>query len=417
MPLSDLKVRNAKRKEKAYKLTDDHGLYLLVTPNGGKLWRWKYRFKGSEKLLSCGTYPVITLAAARDAQLEARRQLAEGVDPSVEKKRKKQLAQPTAIPSVLNPFKDVARQWFEKWKADKDEKYIADTETRLEEGIFSRIGDRPIDEIQAPEIVQMICAIESRGASDIARRAHQSASQIFRFGIAHGLCRQNPAAMFKPSDVLKKVKTENYSRIDKAELPALLKSIEYYNGSPFTRLALKLMALTFLRTSELIKGEWSEVDVKDCRWNLPREKMKSGKRPHIVPLSRQSIAVLEELWLYKKNERWMFAGERLNQCMSNNTILKALERMGYKGKMTGHGFRGVASTLLHENGFEHEHIELQLAHVPGNDVSAAYNYAKYLGPRRKMMQWWADYLDELLEEGKTSSSIRIKQRPVAVALS
>src|SRR5206468_11147875 len=169
-----------------------------------------------------------------------------------------------------------------------------------------------------------------RGAPDVARRAHQTTSQVFRFGIAHGLCSQNPAAMFKPGDVLKKVRTENFARVSVSELPLLLKEIEYYKGSPLTRLALKLMALTFLRTSELIEGEWSEVDLKEARWDLPKEKMKGGNRPHIVPLSRQSISVLEELWLYKRNERWMFAGGRLNPCMSNNTLLKALERMGYK---------------------------------------------------------------------------------------
>ncbi len=415
--LTDLRVRNAKPKVKAYKLTDQRGLYLLVTPTGGKHWRCKYRFGGSEKLLALGSYPLITLSAAREAHTEARRKLAEGIDPSAEKRKEKEQAQDKAEPRVLDPFKDVAWQWFEKWKAGKDEKYVANTETRLEEGVLSKIGDRPIDEIQAPEIVQMICAIEARGAHDVARRAHQTTSQIFRFGIAHGLCKQNPAAMFQPGDVLKRVAPENFSRVDASELPVLLQKIEYYDGSPVTRLALKLMALTFLRTSELIKGEWSEVNLKEARWDLPKEKMKGGKRPHIVPLSPQSIAVLEELWVYRKNDRWMFAGERLNRWMSNNTLLKALERMGYKGKMTGHGFRGVASTLLHENGFEHEHIELQLAHVPENDVSAAYNYAKYLEPRRKMMKWWADYLDELLEEGKSSSSIRVKQPSVAAAAS
>ena len=417
MPLSDRKIRTAKRKERPFKLADEHGLYLLVTPAGGKLWRYKFRFEGREKLLSLGAYPVLTLSSAREAQMEARRMLSEGLDPCAEKSESKRRSQTNSATDVLNRFEDVAWQWFKKWKTDKNKKYIEDSETRLKDGILLRIGDRPIDEIQAPEIVQMILAIEARGASDVARRAHQTASHIFRFGIAHGLCRQNPAAMFKSNDVLKAVKTENFARVERSELPTLLYKMEHYRGSPLTRLALKLMALTFLRTSELIKGEWSEIDVKEARWDLPKEKMKGHRRPQIVPLSRQSIALLEELWVYRKNDRWMFPGERCNECMSNMTLLNALERMGYKGKMTGHGYRGVASTLLHENGFEHEHIELQLAHVPGNDVSAAYNYAKYLEPRRKMMQWWADYLDEMLEEGKASSSIRIKQRPVAAALS
>jgi integrase len=299
---------------------------------------------------------------------------------------------------VVNPFRNVALQWFEKWKADKDRVYVGYTARRLNDDILSRIGDRPIDEIQAPEIVTMVCAIEARGASDVARRALQTASQIFRFGIAHGVARQNPASMFQPGDVLKKVRAENFARLGTPEMPSLLRKIEGYTGSPLTRLSLKLIALVFLRTSELIEGEWSEINFNEARWDIPKERMKGGRNPHIVPLSRQAIAVLKELRNFRKNDRWLFPGERDNECMSNNTILKALERMGFKGKMTGHGFRGVASTNLHEQGYPHEHIELQLAHAPEDDVSAAYNYAKYLEQRRKMMQHWADYLNELREK-------------------
>jgi integrase len=194
------------------------------------------------------------------------------------------------------------------------------------------------------------------------------------------------------------VRTENFSRLDKSEFPSLLKKIEGYTGSPATRLSLKLMALVFLRTSELIEGEWSEIKFNEARWDIPKERMKGGRRPHIVPLSRQAITVLKELRNFGKNDRWLVPGERDNECMSNNTILKALERMGFKGKMTGHGFRGVASTFLHEQGYPHEHFELQLAHAPEDDVSAAYNYAKYLEQRGKMMQDWADFLDEMREK-------------------
>jgi integrase len=241
----------------------------------------------------------------------------------------------------------------------------------------------------------MILAIESRGAEDVARRALQITNSIFRFGIARGTNHQNPAGAFKPKDVLKSIKTVNFARIERSELPALLHAIEYYDGSPLTRLALKLMCLVFLRTSEMIAGEWNEINWAEARWDLPKEKMKGGTRPHVVPLSRQAISVLEELRNYGKDDRWLFPGDRdRKKHMSNNTILKALERMGFKGKMTGHGFRGVASTLLHEQGYEHEHIELQLHHCPEDDVSAAYNYAKYIEPRKKMMQDWADFLEK-----------------------
>jgi integrase len=394
MALTDIRVRTAKAKASAYRLSDGQGLYLLVSPRGGKLWRWKYRFHGKEKLMSFGSYPAISIADARKARDDGRKVLTAGIDPMAEKKAKRIKC---TAPAVVNPFKDVALQWFEKWKADKDEAYVGYTERRLNDDILSRIGDRPIDDVQAPEIVSMVCAIEARGASDVARRALQTTNQVFRFGIAHGLTRQNPASMFQPGDVLKKVRTENFSRLDKSEFPSLLRKIEGYSGSPVTRLSLKLMALVFLRTSEMIQGEWSEIKFSEARWEIPSERMKGGRRPHIVPLSKQAIAVLKELRNFRKNDRWLFPGERDNDCMSNNTILKALERMGFKGKMTGHGFRGVASTLLHEQGYPHEHIELQLAHTPEDDVSAAYNYAKYLEQRGKMMQDWADFLDQLRE--------------------
>ena len=400
MALTDLKVRNARpMAEKNFKLSDGHGLYLLVTQCGGKLWRWKYRFDGKEKLMSFGAYPLVSLSAAREAHIEARRTLAKGADPMAGRKAQKEV-----VPEVVNPFRQVAELWFEKWRTDKDVKYVENTETRLNNDVLSAIGSRPINEIQAPELVEMILAIESRGASDVARRAHQTTSQIFRFGIAHGLCKQNPAQMFKPGDVLKKIKVVNFARVEKSELPSLFKKIEYYDGSPVTRLAMKLMALVFLRTSELIGGEWSEINFKEARWDIPKQRMKGGARPHIIPLSNQAISVLETLWNYRKNDQWIFPGDHdAKKHMSSNTILKALERMGYKGEMTGHGFRGIASTLLHENGFDPEHIEMQLAHAPENDVAAAYNFAKYLKPRRTMMQWWADYLDRLLQEAELAS--------------
>lgn len=396
MTLTDTKLRNAKATQSPYRLTDGHGLYALVNPNGTKLWRWKYRFQGREKLMSFGSYPEISIAEARAAHAEGRRTLAAGLDPMAEKKAQKAVGKAKfAAPVILNPFRNVAREWFAQWKAGKVERHAVYMERRLEADVLSRIGDRPINEIQPPEIVDMILAIEARGAEDVARRALQTTNSIFRYGIARGTNHHNPAGAFKPKDVLKAVNSENFARIEQSELPVLLHSIDYYDGSPLTRLALKLMSLVFLRTSELIAGEWSEINWSEARWDLPKEKMKGGKRPHIVPLSRQAIVVLEELQNYGRNDRWLFPGDRDDKKhMSNNTILKALERMGFKGKMTGHGFRGVASTLLHEQGYEHEHIELQLHHGPADNVSAAYNYAKYIEPRKRMMQDWADFLEK-----------------------
>jgi integrase len=264
---------------------------------------------------------------------------------------------------------------------------------RLKADVFPAIGARPVSEIQAQELVAMVQAVSKRGALDIAKRALQTSGQVFRYAVAHGLAQRNPAADIKPSDVLASRKAGNYARISAKELPELLRHIEGYAGSAVTRLAMKLMAMTFVRTSELINARWSEFDLEARRWDIPAVRMKM-KTPHIVPLSTQAVSVLQTLQLVSGRGKLLFPGERDHEkSMSNNTILGALDRMGYKGRMTGHGFRGVASTLLHEMGFDHAHIELQLAHQERDEVSAAYNHATYLKQRANMMQDWSDYLD------------------------
>ena len=237
--------------------------------------------------------------------------------------------------------------------------------------------------------------IEARGALDIAKRALTTCNQVFRYAVAHGLAERNPAADIKPSDVLKPATKTNHARLSEKELPELLQKIEQYDGQPLTRLALQLMALTFVRTSELIGARWEEIDLIKKEWRIPAERMKM-KTPHIVPLSQQAIAVLQELKNLAADDVLVFPSERRDgKSMSNNTILYALYRLGYHSRMTGHGFRGIASTILHEQGCPHEHIELQLAHAKRDQVSAAYNHALHLEPRAKMMQAWADFLDEL----------------------
>ena len=267
--------------------------------------------------------------------------------------------------------------------------------TENEETPFPAIGLRPVAEIEAPDLVAMMKAIEKRGALDIAKRALQTCSQIFRYAIAHGLAKRNPAVEIRPSDVLASRKKENYARLDSKELPELLRKIEAYQGGPYTRLAMQLMALTFVRTTELIAARWAEFDLHAAEWRIPPERMKM-KTPHIVPLSPQAVEVLKVLHTLSGGRELLFPGERDHaKPMSNNTILKALERMGYKGRMTGHGFRGMASTILHEQGYAHHAIELQLAHQERNEVSAAYNHALYLKERRVMMCDWANHLDKL----------------------
>jgi integrase len=293
-----------------------------------------------------------------------------------------------------NSFSSVTARWMDHWKDGKSPRHVDSTRRRLASNILPSLGALQVAEIEAPDIVAMVRAIEARGARDIAKRALETTGQIFRYAIAHGYAKRNPAAEIRPGDILRATQKVNYARIDAKELPNLLRQIEVYPGTHVTRLAIKLMALTFVRTSELIGAKWSEFDLDAARWNIPAERMKM-RTPHIVPLARQSLEILATLRDLTSNHEWLFPGERnVQRAMSNNTILKGLERMGYKGRMTGHGFRGLASTILHERGYAHEHIELQLAHAPRNAVSAAYNHALYLKPRAEMMQDWADFLEQ-----------------------
>lgn len=394
MPLTDTAIKKAKPGAKPSKLSDGKGLYLLVSPAGSKLWRWKYRVLGKEKVLALGAYPAVSLAQAREGQDTARKMLASGNDPMVIRKADKLASQAAAE----NSFESVARKWWSHWKPARSEQHASQVMRRFEADVFPHIGARPVTEIQASELVAMLKAISGRGANDLAQRALQTSGQVFRYAIAHGLAKRNPAADIKPSDVLPSRQKQNMARIDGKELPELMRRIDAYQGTPITRMAMKLMAMTFVRTTELIGARWDEFDLGDMRWDIPASRMKM-KTPHIVPMSTQAVSVLKTLHLVTGHSPLLFPGERDHEkSMSNNTILKALQRMGYKGRMTGHGFRGVASTLLHEMGFDHAHIELQLAHQERNEVSAAYNHATYLKQRAKMMQHWSDYLDACKEE-------------------
>lgn len=381
--LIDRDIQRAKPRPAAYRLTDARGLYLTVTPSGGKLWRYKYRFEGKEKLMSFGPYPDVPLVRARELHASARRLLADGVDPMAQRA----VTRGTASRS----FQAVAGLWLDHWGVNKSDQHATSTRRRLLVNVYPAIGERPIAEIEPPELVKMVKAIEARGVSDLAKRALETVGQIFRYGIAHGYCKRNPCADIKPGDVLRPRDVVNLARVGEAELPALLRAIEVYRGSVLTRLAMKLMALTFVRTSELMEARWDEFDLPAARWNIPAARMKM-KAPHIVPLSSQAVEVLTLIAHAYSPEGYVFPNIRTGT-MNKNTILEALKRMGYGGVMTGHGFRGLASTLLHEQGWPHDHIELQLAHAPRNAVSAAYNHALYLEPRREMMQAWGNYLE------------------------
>jgi integrase len=381
--LTDTRVRSAKPTQRPQKLTDSRGLYLLVTPSGGKYWRYDYSFNSKRKTLAFGVYPDVGLGKARERHYEARHQLAEGIDPGMVQQ------------SVNHDFETVARAWLAHWRSGRSERYVGYVISRLESDVFPQIGSRPISELATSDFRDVARGIERRGASEIARRLLQNCGQIMRYAVANDLARRNPVSDIRPVDILKPRKKRNYPRVTAKELPDLLHAIDGYTGGEHTRLALQLMALTFVRTSELIGACWPEFDFKASRWDIPAERMKM-KTPHVVALSVQSQAILKQLKAISLDREYVFPGDlNPHKPMSNNTLLFALYRLGYRGRMTGHGFRGVASTLLHEQGWPHEHIELQLAHQERDDTSAAYNHALYLEPRARMMQAWADHLDTL----------------------
>jgi integrase len=399
--LNDTKVKQAKQRERPFKLTDGGGLYLHIAANGSKFWRYQYRFNARAKLMALGVYPDVSLGQARERHKEARKLLADSKDPMADRKEQRQTHDANAI-----TFEAVFKLWFVWWKEGKAEKHSAQVERRVLADIIPVFGSKPIDDVTAADVRDMMLAIAKRGAKDVARRSHETTSQVFRYAIAHGHAKRNPAADFKPSDIVIKLETQNFARVDAKELPVLLAAMDGYNGTGITKLAMRLLALTFVRTSELIEAEWAEFDLDSARWDIPKERMKMDT-PHIVPLSRQAVDVLRALQMLTGKGRLLFPGDLdKSKPMSNNTILKALERMGYKGVMTGHGWRGIATTVLYENGYKEEHVEVQLAHLKRNKVRASYDHAKYLPQRKKMMQWWANYLEKRWNTPTPSSGPR-----------
>ncbi|KTC64686.1 Integrase (plasmid) [Legionella adelaidensis] len=394
MTLTVIEIKSAKPKEKPYKMADEKGLYLLINPNGSKLWKFKYRFAGVEKKLSFGAFPDVSLSAAREARDEARRQLTNTIDPGVLKnsiKRSKKMADE-------NSFEAVAREWHAKftpqWSKNHGERILI----RLEQNIFPWLGKRPINEVTAPEILSALRRIENRGAVETAHRVSQMCGQIFRYAIVIGKAERNPAADLRGA--LAPVKQKHHaSIIDPNEIGKLLRAIDEYQGNFVTKCALQLAPLFFVRPGELRHAEWTEFDLPKAEWRIPAKKMKM-KEQHIVPLSTQAIELINELYPFSGSGKYLFPSLRsIDRPMSENTVLAALRRLGYSSdEMTGHGFRSMASTLLNEHDWNRDAIERQLAHAERNNIRAAYNYAEYLPERRKMMQWWADYLYKLKDD-------------------
>ncbi|MES2218375.1 MAG: integrase arm-type DNA-binding domain-containing protein [Pseudomonadota bacterium] len=388
--LSDIKCKNAKAKEKPYKVFDEGGLFLYVNVNGSRSWRMRYKVDYKEYSLSFGSYPDISLKEARLKRDEARLVISRGGNPAVEKQEGKRKLKVSAN----NTFKALAEAWFTTWQVKKTEHTKSAAKAALERYVFPEIGHKIANELTSLDFIEVIKKVEAHGLGFTPGRLWQRCSQIMRFGIPIKLVDRNPLADIKPADVLIPHTTVNHSRISVLELPQLIKDAESYKGHILTRIAIKLMMLTFVRTQELIKGEWVEIDLKARLWRIPADRMKM-KDDHLVPLSTQTINILKQLYELTGKGEVLFPGSQRARTISNNTIIYALYRMGYHSRMTGHGFRGLASTALHEMGFPPEHIELQLAHQQRSQVSAAYNHAKYLEQRRVMMQAWADFVDSV----------------------
>lgn len=392
MPLTDIFLRNVKGREKPWKQADGGGLFILVKPDGKRYWRFSYRFAGKQKTLAIGVYPGVSLADARAERDRAKDHLRQGIDPGDARKREKM----EILQAEELSFETVAREWHENKKHALTPRYAGQVMGRLEADVFPQIGKCRITEIEPPELLMMLRKIEARGALEMAKRVKEHCGQIFRYAIATGRATRDPSAdlrgALKPSP-----KVQHHKTIPRDELPNFLRKLDHYDGEETTALGIKLMMLTLVRTTELRAAQWREFEALETDaplWRIPAERMKKS-RPHLVPLSRQAVAVIEELRSLAGKSAHLFPAPTREGYMSNNTMLYALYRLGYHSRATTHGFRGLASTILNEQGFSSDAIERQLAHDDDDKVRAAYNAAQYLPERRAMLQWYADYLDAI----------------------
>ncbi len=393
-PLSDIQISKAEPREKEYKLTDGYGLFLLVTPSGGKLWRLDYRFEGKRKTLTFGPYPVLSLADARQRRDDARKLLNNGQDPGAIKKMQKAADEEQATIAATT-FEKVAREWHEHKRPEWSENHAGRLLKRLEQDVFPFVGERPISEIRTPELVELLQRIATR-TLETAQRLKIAVGMVFQYAVLKGLIDSNPAASLR--GVLPTVKHKHMAAPTEPRAVAeLVRAIDDFSGSFVVKCALQLAPLLFVRPGELRAMEWAELDLDGKQWNIPGHKMKM-KLPHLVPLSKQAVDILKQLHPLTGSGRYAFPCLRSPlKCMSENTINASLRRMGFgKDEITGHGFRAMARTMLHEIlGFTPDAIEAQLAHVVPDRLGRAYNRTQFLDERRRMMQQWSDYLDSL----------------------
>ncbi len=395
MPLTDLKVRNTKPRDKQQKLFDERGLYLLVTPAGGKWWRLKYRFGGKEKSLSMGVFPDVTLKEARERRDAARKLLANGVDPGIERK----VQRAGAAERAANSFEVVAREWFAKYEPGWAKSHAEKVMGRLQKDVFPWLGGRPIAEITAPEVLAILRRIEARGALDTAHRVHQNCGQVFRYAIATGRAERDVAADLRGA--LPAARHTHFPSVtEPSEVAGLLRALDAFQGTFVVQCALRLAPLLFVRPGELRTAEWTQFDLDRAQWRYTVSKTKTE---HLVPLAKQAVAILQELYALTGQRTYVFPGRDVKKPMSGAAVNAALRRMGFdtKTEITGHGFRAMARTILHEQlRFPSEVIEHQLAHKVPDALGTAYNRTKFIDDRIKMMQAWADYLEQLRADAR-----------------
>lgn len=390
MKLNARQVDAAKPREKAYKLADGAGLYLEVVPSGSRYWRMKYRFNGKEKRMAFGVYPAVSLAQARALRDETKKKLAEGIDPSFAKKEEKLVRDV----QLNNTFQAVALEWHGTKVRRWSEGYASDIIEAFNKDIFPFIGQLPVNEIKPLVLLNVLRRMESRGATEKAKKVRQRCSEVFRYAIVTGRAEYNPAADL--TSAMSGHESKHYPFLTVEELPDFFKALSSYTGSPLVVLAARLLILTGVRTGELRGAFWSEFDLEKAVWEIPAERMKM-KRPHLVPLSTQALEIVQQLKVMSGQYPLVFPGRNdPRKTMSEASINQVFKRIGYTGKVTGHGFRHTMSTILHEEGFNTAWIETQLAHVDKNAIRGTYNHALYLEGRMKMMQWYADYIEASL---------------------
>ncbi|HAH1832508.1 TPA: tyrosine-type recombinase/integrase [Escherichia coli] len=387
MKLNARQVDAAKPREKAYKLADGAGLYLEVVPSGSRYWRMKYRFNGKEKRMAFGVYPAVSLAQARALRDDAKKKLAEGIDPSLAKKEEKLVRDV----QLNNTFQAVALEWHGTKVSRWSEGYASDIIEAFNKDIFPYIGQQPVNEIKPLVLLNVLRRIESRGATEKAKKVRQRCSEVFRYAIVTGRAEYNPAADL--TSAMSGHESKHYPFLTVEELPDFFKALAGCTGSPLVVLAARLLILTGVRTGELRGAFWSEFDLEKAVWEIPAERMKM-KRPHLVPLSTQALEIVQQLKVMSGQYPLVFPGRNdPRKTMSEASINQVFKRIGYTGRVTGHGFRHTMSTILHEEGFNTAWIETQLAHVDKNAIRGTYNHALYLEGRREMMQWYADYIN------------------------